>query len=133
MKVAHKSASAKLAIGEYLKAEIFLASENAEDLLILQFLEFLGGDAAPNRLQKIFRTEETADLVGSVFRGHGLLFYWLLAERTRDVILTLVDVSTREITLGDARAAAKLSEELGYPVSPAGMEQRIESLSPLTD
>src|SRR5437868_15336876 len=45
----------------------------------------------------------------------------------------LVDFSTREITAGDAAAAAKLSEELGYPVSPAVMEQRIESLTRLPD
>jgi len=40
---------------------------------------------------------------------------------------------TREITPDDANAAAKLSEELGYPVSPAEMKQRIEALARLRD
>lgn len=47
--------------------------------------------------------------------------------------LALAGLLTREITAGDAVAAAKLSEELGYPVSPAVMEKRIESLSRLPD
>jgi len=45
----------------------------------------------------------------------------------------LGDLLAREITPADADAAAKLSEELGYPVSPIEMEQRIESLQQLTD
>jgi GNAT superfamily N-acetyltransferase len=40
----------------------------------------------------------------------------------------LHDLLTREIATADADAAAKLSEELGYPVSPDVMRQRIESL-----
>ena len=74
MEVAHESAAAKLAIGEDLEAEILLASENTEDLPIFQLLEFLGGDPAPIRVQKFFRPQEAADLVGSIFEGHGLLF-----------------------------------------------------------
>ena len=65
MEVAHESAAAKLAIGEDLEAQVFLATQNAQNLLILQLLEFLRGDAAPNRLQKLFRTQKAADLVGS--------------------------------------------------------------------
>ena len=45
----------------------------------------------------------------------------------------LGNLTTREITTGDAAAAAKLSEELGYPVSTEGMEQRIQSLAGLAD
>ena len=41
--------------------------------------------------------------------------------------LALDDLITREIRAEDAAAAAKLSEQLGYPVSPAVMEQRIQS------
>jgi GNAT superfamily N-acetyltransferase len=37
----------------------------------------------------------------------------------------------REITGSDARAAAALSEELGYPASVEDMKQRIESLGTL--
>ena len=40
-----------------------------------------------------------------------------------------MDLQTREITLSDASAAAELSGELGYPVSPEVMQQRIASLS----
>jgi GNAT superfamily N-acetyltransferase len=43
------------------------------------------------------------------------------------------DLLTREITPEDAEAAAKLSEELGYPTTSAEMKQRIETLGRLTD
>src|SRR6266498_5653700 len=43
------------------------------------------------------------------------------------------NLTTREITTGDAAAAAKLSEELGYPVSTEGMKQRIQSLARSAD
>ena len=43
------------------------------------------------------------------------------------------DLLAREITPEDAEAAAQLSEELGYPVSPAEMKQRIEALARLPD
>ena len=43
----------------------------------------------------------------------------------------LDDLLTREITSLDAAAAAKLSGELGYPVSTDAMMQRIECLSKL--
>jgi GNAT superfamily N-acetyltransferase len=43
------------------------------------------------------------------------------------------DCLIREITPADADAAAKLIEELGYPVSLAEMKQRIETLERLTD
>jgi GNAT superfamily N-acetyltransferase len=43
------------------------------------------------------------------------------------------DLLTREISPADAEAAAKLSEELGYPVSSAEMKQRIETLAKLAD
>ena len=43
------------------------------------------------------------------------------------------DVLTREISPADAEAAAKLSEELGYPASSAEMKERIETLGRLTD
>ena len=43
------------------------------------------------------------------------------------------DCFAREITPEDADAAAKLSEELGYPVAPAEMKQRIETFKRLTD
>src|SRR5437868_14023861 len=39
----------------------------------------------------------------------------------------------REITLNDAEAAAKLSAELGYPVSTDAMQTRIKALHRLTD
>jgi GNAT superfamily N-acetyltransferase len=45
----------------------------------------------------------------------------------------LDDLITREIRAEDALAAVKLSEELGYPVSPVVMKQRIESLTRLAD
>src|ERR1700683_2885110 len=41
-----------------------------------------------------------------------------------------MDLDLREITLADAAAAAILSGELGYPVSPEVMQHRIASLSP---
>ena len=41
-----------------------------------------------------------------------------------------MDLQIREITLADATAAAELTGELGYPVSPDVMQQRIASLSP---
>jgi GNAT superfamily N-acetyltransferase len=41
----------------------------------------------------------------------------------------LHDLSMREITPEDAGAAANLSEQLGYPVSAAVMQKRIESLA----
>ncbi len=41
-----------------------------------------------------------------------------------------MDLDLREITLADAAAAAELTGELGYPVSPEVMRQRIASLSP---
>jgi hypothetical protein len=75
MEVAHESPAPKLAIVEDLEAEVFLAAENAEDLLILKVPEFLTIHSAPIRLQKLFRTQKAADLVGSIFKGHGLLFY----------------------------------------------------------
>jgi GNAT superfamily N-acetyltransferase len=43
------------------------------------------------------------------------------------------DFLTREITPSDSDAAARLSEELGYSVSPAEMKRRIEALARLTD
>ncbi|HEX4135189.1 MAG TPA: GNAT family N-acetyltransferase [Bryobacteraceae bacterium] len=43
--------------------------------------------------------------------------------------IALNDLLIREITAGDATAAAGLSEELGYPVSPDTMRQRIEFLN----
>ena len=43
------------------------------------------------------------------------------------------DLLAREITPEDAEAAAQLSEELGYPVSPAEMKQRIEAVARLPD
>ncbi len=39
------------------------------------------------------------------------------------------DLITREITAGDAAAAARLSGELGYPVSSEEMKRRLESLA----
>jgi GNAT superfamily N-acetyltransferase len=39
----------------------------------------------------------------------------------------------REITAEDAAATARLTEELGYPVSPEIMTQRIESLNRFSD
>ncbi len=39
----------------------------------------------------------------------------------------------REIAIADAAAAATLSGEFGYPVSPEVMERRIRSLAPLRD
>ena len=39
----------------------------------------------------------------------------------------------REITLDDAEAAARLSGELGYPVTTAGMEERIRRIHGLPD
>ncbi len=41
--------------------------------------------------------------------------------------------SIREIAITDADAAARLSGELGYPVSPAAMERRIQRLANLPD
>lgn len=43
------------------------------------------------------------------------------------------DLVTREITAMDSAAAARLSGELGYPVSAAVMERRIESLTGSAD
>ena len=43
----------------------------------------------------------------------------------------LDDLLIREITAGDAAATASLSEELGYPVPPDAMKQRIEFLNGL--
>jgi GNAT superfamily N-acetyltransferase len=43
------------------------------------------------------------------------------------------DVLIREIIAADAAAAAELSGELGYPVAPDVMKQRIEFLSGLAD
>lgn len=45
----------------------------------------------------------------------------------------LDDFLVRRITAEDAPVAAKLCEELGYPVSPNAMRQRIESLSQMAD
>ena len=45
----------------------------------------------------------------------------------------LDDLVVRRVTAADAPVAAKLCEELGYPVSPDAMGQRIESLSQLAD
>src|SRR5256885_2178186 len=39
------------------------------------------------------------------------------------------DLAIREIAISDAEAAARLSGELGYPVSPAAMEERILRLA----
>jgi GNAT superfamily N-acetyltransferase len=44
-----------------------------------------------------------------------------------------VDIAIREITAADATAAARLSGELGYPVSPEEMRRRIESLVGMPD
>lgn len=44
-----------------------------------------------------------------------------------------VNVTIREIVPADAAAAARLSTELGYPVSAAVMDGRIRRLSSLTD
>jgi len=41
----------------------------------------------------------------------------------------LADLVIREITAADATAAARLSGELGYPVAPEVMQQRIDSLT----
>lgn len=43
------------------------------------------------------------------------------------------DLKIREIAALDAQAAASLSTELGYPVSPAAMEQRIRRLASSPD
>jgi GNAT superfamily N-acetyltransferase len=40
---------------------------------------------------------------------------------------------TREITPDDGASAARLSGELGYPVSPEEMQRRIESLARMPD
>jgi GNAT superfamily N-acetyltransferase len=40
-----------------------------------------------------------------------------------------MDITTREITSADSAAAAKLSEELGYPASVDAMRRRIASLA----
>jgi len=42
-------------------------------------------------------------------------------------------VSIREIAIADAAAAAKLSDELGYPVSAEAMERRIRTREHLRD
>jgi GNAT superfamily N-acetyltransferase len=44
-----------------------------------------------------------------------------------------VDVITREIIATDAEPAARLSGELGYPVSSEEMKRRIESLARVPD
>lgn len=44
---------------------------------------------------------------------------------------TLTDVTIREITPGDAEAAAGLSGELGYPIASETMRERIEALAQL--
>jgi (aminoalkyl)phosphonate N-acetyltransferase len=49
---------------------------------------------------------------------------------TQDQVRTL---SIRQIAIADAEAAARLSGELGYPVSPAAMEERIRRLAGLAD
>jgi hypothetical protein len=74
VKVAHESAAAELAIGEDLKTQILLVTQDTENLAILKVLEFLTVHSAPIRLQQLFRPQEAADLVGSIFKGHGLLF-----------------------------------------------------------
>ena len=45
--------------------------------------------------------------------------------------IALNDLLLREIAEGDAAATASLSEELGYPVSPDIMRQRIEFMRPV--
>lgn len=44
-----------------------------------------------------------------------------------------IDLVTREITVPDAAAAARLSAELGYPVPSEEMKRRIESLAGMPD
>ena len=65
MEVAHESAAAKLAIGEDLEAQVFLAPQNPQNLLVFELFEFFRADAATIRLQKLFGPQEAADLVGS--------------------------------------------------------------------
>lgn len=48
-------------------------------------------------------------------------------------MLTVENLFIREITGADAGAAAKLSADLGYPVSEEAMRQRIKSLSRRAD
>jgi hypothetical protein len=43
-------------------------------MLIFQILELSGVGARAMGFQEVFRPQQTADLVGSVFEGHGLLF-----------------------------------------------------------
>src|ERR1700732_2969390 len=76
MEVAHESAATKFAVGEDLESQVFLAPENAQNLPVFELLEFVGAHAGTVRLQKLFRPQEAAALVGSIFEGHGLLFYW---------------------------------------------------------
>jgi len=42
-------------------------------------------------------------------------------------------LTIREIAISDAESAARLSEELGYPVSPGGMAERIRKLAELAE
>lgn len=42
-------------------------------------------------------------------------------------------ISVREITLADAEAAARLCGELGYPLDPSEIEQRIQGFSAMPD
>ena len=59
-----------------LKPQVFLMSQNTQNLLDLPELSFFSrGDRRLRiALQQLFRAEKAADLVGSIFEGHSLLF-----------------------------------------------------------
>jgi hypothetical protein len=76
VEVAHEAAAAKFAVGEDLKAQILLPGESAQDVLVLDRSERVGGDMGiAAGIEHCPRPQEAADVVCAVHRGVSLPTY----------------------------------------------------------
>ena len=65
----------KFAVGEDFEAQFFLLGENAPDVMVFELAQAPGicRGVAPG-FQQFRRTKKTADVVGSIERGHDLSY-----------------------------------------------------------
>jgi hypothetical protein len=72
VEVAHESVAAELAVGENLESKLFLAVQRAQDVLVFELGDLVRrGVPVLAGLQKLRRAKQTADVVGTVGKGHG--------------------------------------------------------------
>jgi hypothetical protein len=63
--VAHEVGAAQFAVGEDFESNVFLALQNAEDLLVFQCMQFIRGNVRAARSEQVCGTEKTAHMVGA--------------------------------------------------------------------